>query len=87
MRAGRTMEAEGCVLIHMCHVYGHSMNLLVHPQPMGNPNQTLIGYLREGVYLCPHGTLKPQLPSHITNLPLADSCSSSFWGEIQNSGY
>ena len=45
------------------------------------------GYLREGVYLCPHGTLKPQPPSHITNLPLADSCSSSFWGEIQNSGY
>ena len=44
-------------------------------------------YLSEGFYLRPHGTLKPQLPSHITHLHLIDSCSSSFWGEIQNSGY
>ena len=45
VRAGLTMEADGCVLIHMYHVYGHSMNLLVHPQPMGNPNQTLMAFL------------------------------------------
>lgn len=43
--AGLTMEMEGCALIHMCHEHGHSMNLPAHPQPMGNPDQTLMAFL------------------------------------------
>ena len=45
VRAGLTMEVEGCVLIHMYHEYGHSMNLPVPPKPMGNTDQTLMAFL------------------------------------------
>lgn len=43
-RAGLTGEEEGCVLKAFLHEHGHSMSLLVHPEPVGKYRSNYDGY-------------------------------------------